>query len=153
MSPGDSQNLHSSNRNLVLTGFMGTGKTSVGRQVAQRLGRPFVDMDVEIEARTGKSIPRIFAEDGEATFRRIESSLCQELGAQVGLVIATGGGALVDPANRAAVAQHGILWPVTTKSIHEGRQTGTVFEYGQCFTSYVALLLPSQDPRRVSSSS
>jgi shikimate kinase/3-dehydroquinate synthase len=109
MSPGDSQNLHSNNRNLVLTGFMGTGKTSVGRQVAQELGRPFVDMDFEIEARTGKSIPRIFAEDGEPTFRRIESALCQELGARAGIVIATGGGALVDPANLAAMIQNGTI--------------------------------------------
>jgi 3-dehydroquinate synthase len=107
MSPGDSQNLHR-NRNLVITGFMGTGKTSVGHEVAQRLGRPFVDMDVEIEARTGKSIPLIFAQDGEAAFRRIEAGLCRELGAHDNLVIATGGGALVDPANRAAMIEHAV---------------------------------------------
>ncbi|MDY6876236.1 MAG: 3-dehydroquinate synthase [Chloroflexota bacterium] len=87
--------------NIVLTGFMGTGKTSVGRQVARRTGRAFVDMDTEIEARAGKSLPRIFAEDGEGMFRRMEAALCEELSAQQGLVIATGGGALVDPINRA----------------------------------------------------
>ena len=69
MNPGDSLDLHNMSapvqtRNLVLTGFMGTGKTRIGREVARRLGRPFVDMDAEIEAVSGKSIPRIFAENG-----------------------------------------------------------------------------------------
>jgi 3-dehydroquinate synthase len=80
---------------------MGTGKTTVGQEVARRLGRPFVDMDAEIETRAGKSIPQIFAEDGEAAFRQIETALCEELSARQGVVIATGGGALVNPANRA----------------------------------------------------
>jgi shikimate kinase/3-dehydroquinate synthase len=96
--------------NLTITGFMGTGKTSVGRAVAQRLGRSFVDMDGEIEARAGKPIPCIFAEDGEATFRRMEAALCEELGGRKskgGRVIATGGGALVDPSNRAAMMASG----------------------------------------------
>jgi len=95
--------------NIVVTGFMGTGKTAVGREVARWLGRPFVDMDAEIEARAGKSIPRIFAEDGEAAFRRMEAALCEELSAQNGLVIATGGGALVDPTNRALMMGSGTV--------------------------------------------
>lgn len=96
-------------RNLVLAGFMATGKTSVGRAVALRLGRPFVDMDEEIEARTGKTISRIFAEDGEAAFRTLETALCRELSARQGVVVATGGGALVDPANRACFAASSTL--------------------------------------------
>ena len=95
--------------NLVLTGFMGTGKTTVGQAAARRLGRPFVDMDDEIVARAGKSIPRIFAEDGEPAFRRIESAVCAELSARTGLVVATGGGALVNPANRAAMQRTGVV--------------------------------------------
>jgi shikimate kinase/3-dehydroquinate synthase len=95
--------------NVVVTGFMGTGKTTVGREVARRLGRPFVDMDTEIEARAGKSIPRLFAEDGEAAFRQMEAALCQELSVQQGLVIATGGGALVDPVNRAWMMESGTV--------------------------------------------
>ncbi len=102
MSTGDSNN-------LILTGFMGTGKTVVGQAVARRLGRPFVDMDAEIEARAGKPIPRIFAEEGEAAFRRTEVTLCHELARQRGLVIATGGGALVDPANRARMMARGVV--------------------------------------------
>lgn len=91
-------------RNLVLTGFMGTGKTTVGQAVAERLGRRFVDMDAVIEARAGKSISDIFAQEGEGTFRALEAGLCRELSEQRDLVIATGGGALVDPANRAVMA-------------------------------------------------
>jgi shikimate kinase/3-dehydroquinate synthase len=114
MSPGDSQDLHSGRgpvqaRNLVLTGFMATGKTRVGREVSRRLDRPFVDMDVVIEARAGKSIPRIFAEDGEPAFRCMESDLCQELSGESGLVIATGGGALIDAANRQAMMRQGMV--------------------------------------------
>jgi len=97
MSTGDSPN-------LVITGFMGTGKTRVAREVARRLGYPFVDMDAEIEARAGKPIPRLFAEDGEAAFRHMEAALCVELGSPSGRVIATGGGALVDPVSRAMVS-------------------------------------------------
>jgi shikimate kinase/3-dehydroquinate synthase len=94
---------------VVVTGFMGTGKTAVGREVARRLGRPFLDMDAEIEARAGRSIPRIFAEDGEAAFRKMEAALCKELSAQAGLVVATGGGTLVDPANRALMTGSGVI--------------------------------------------
>jgi len=95
--------------NLVLTGFMGTGKTTVGREAARRLGRTFVDMDDVIVARAGRPIPRIFAEDGEAEFRAIEAAVCAELSAQDGLVIATGGGALVNPANRITLQRSGVV--------------------------------------------
>jgi len=95
--------------NIVLTGFMGTGKTTVGRRVAARLGRPFVDMDAEIEARSGKSIPQIFAEDGEAAFRAWERQLCWELSAREGLVIATGGGALLEAASRTEMMRSGTV--------------------------------------------
>jgi 3-dehydroquinate synthase len=96
-------------RNLVLTGFMGAGKTTVGRGVAQRLKRPFVDMDAVIAERAGRSIPDIFGQLGEGAFRQMERALCEELAACQGLVIATGGGALVDPRNRDVLARSGIL--------------------------------------------
>ena len=97
MCPGDSDRLGT--QNLIVTGFMGTGKTAVGRSVARRLGRPFVDMDALIESREGMSVAEIFDQLGEAHFRRLESNLCQELAAQQDLVIATGGGALILDAN------------------------------------------------------
>lgn len=95
--------------NLILTGFMGTGKSTVGRLVAERLGRPFIDMDAVLEERAGQTIPAIFAAQGEAAFRRMERDLCQELAARQGLVIATGGGALVDATNRARLAATGLV--------------------------------------------
>ncbi|HEX6301015.1 MAG TPA: shikimate kinase [Acidimicrobiia bacterium] len=84
--------------NLVLTGFMGTGKTSVGREVAHRLGMEFIDTDEIIESRHGP-IDRIFTEHGEPTFRELERELAKELGQRKGLVIATGGGMMLDQAN------------------------------------------------------
>ncbi|NLF01730.1 MAG: 3-dehydroquinate synthase [Anaerolineales bacterium] len=95
-------------KNIILTGFMGTGKTTIGLELARQLRRLFLDMDTEIEARAGKSIERIFSEDGEAVFRGMETRLCQELSTQQGLVIATGGGTLVAPDNRALLLQNGI---------------------------------------------
>lgn len=87
-------------RNIVITGFMATGKTTVGRLVAHKLGRPFIDTDAVITQRAGKSIPEIFAQEGEAAFRQMERELTRELAGKRGLVIATGGGLLVDPVNR-----------------------------------------------------
>jgi shikimate kinase / 3-dehydroquinate synthase len=79
---------------------MGTGKTAVGRPVAERLGLRFVDTDVLIEERQGKTIPELFRVHGEAHFRGLERELCRELSGERGLVIATGGGMPVDPDNR-----------------------------------------------------
>jgi len=95
--------------NLVLTGFMGTGKTAVGRAVAARLGRPFVDMDEVIAQRAGMSIPAIFVRQGEPAFRAMEADLVRELAGQRGLVIATGGGALVDTTNRELLCRSGLV--------------------------------------------
>jgi len=97
MSNGD---LVMTNRNIIITGFMGTGKSTIGALVASRLNHIFVDMDDEIVRRVGKSIPEIFAHDGEAYFRRLESVLLAELVERVGLVISTGGGTLVTEKNR-----------------------------------------------------
>lgn len=95
--------------NLVLVGFMGTGKTSVGRRLACQLGRPFLDMDAEIEEREGRKISDIFATDGEPAFRAIESALACEFGARRGLVVSTGGGIVLNSANLDALGATGIL--------------------------------------------
>lgn len=85
--------------NIILVGFMGTGKTTIGRALADQLKCDFVDMDIELEARAGKPIPRIFAEDGERVFRRMERDLAVELSRRSNLVIAAGGGIVLDPDN------------------------------------------------------
>jgi len=113
--------------NIVLTGFMGTGKTTVGRVLASRLGRRFVDTDRIIEQRHGP-IPSIFAQEGEAAFRRIERALADELGAQSDLVIATGGGMLVDPDTAHALGGrvYCLAAPVTEILQRVGEETSTV---------------------------
>ena len=85
--------------NIVLTGFMGTGKSTVGRILAERLGRRFVDTDEVIEARHGP-IPALFADHGEDRFRELEREVAAELGQRRGLVVSTGGRTMLDPANQ-----------------------------------------------------
>jgi shikimate kinase len=96
-------------RNIVLTGFMATGKTTVGKQVARLVGRPFVDADEEIIRRAGMSIPQIFERDGEAGFRALERQVCIDLSSERKLVVATGGGMLVDPENRRRMLSTGFV--------------------------------------------
>lgn len=100
---------HPKNNNIFLVGLMGAGKTTIGRQLARKLGKRFVDSDHEIEARTGASIPWIFEIEGEASFRRREADVIRELTAQDDLVLATGGGAVLNPASRALLAERGTV--------------------------------------------
>jgi 3-dehydroquinate synthase len=95
--------------NLVLTGFMGTGKTTVGHALALKLGMEFVDTDELIEARHGP-IARIFAERSEAEFRAIERDVARELGDRTGLVIATGGRMILDPENFQSLSKNGRIF-------------------------------------------
>jgi shikimate kinase len=92
---------------LFLVGMMGAGKTTVGRRLARRLGWPFVDADKELEARLGVPVATIFELEGEAGFRRREAALIDELTRRPACVFATGGGAVLDPANRAALHERG----------------------------------------------
>jgi shikimate kinase len=96
--------------NIILTGFMGTGKTTVGRLLAGRLGYKFVDTDALIQARHGRPIPDIFRELGETSFRQMEAETARELAGQAGLVIATGGGFMLNPANLTALSRHGLIF-------------------------------------------
>ncbi len=95
--------------NIFLVGMPGSGKTTVGRQLARRLQRTFVDADHEIEARTGVRIPLIFDIEGEQGFRDREARVIAELASQNDLVIATGGGVVLRPENRAALKQGGTV--------------------------------------------
>jgi len=96
-------------KNIFLVGFMASGKTNVGRILSRLIGWEFVDADVELVNRTGRSIPEIFQEDGEDSFRDLERSLIKELASGSKRVIAMGGGAFVDPDNREQMLSHGLV--------------------------------------------
>jgi len=95
--------------NLALIGFMGTGKSCVGRLAAEALRFEFLDTDDEIKARTGKSISEIFQQDGEAAFRECERRIVEELAARTRTVVATGGGLPANEANLASLKTHALV--------------------------------------------
>ena len=111
VDPGDRSARQSSTppRIIVLTGFMGTGKSTVGQIVAERLGWPFVDTDAWIERDTGQPIPQIFAQHGEAAFRRMERNACARAAQLERHVVATGGGSLLGAETRAAFLACGLV--------------------------------------------
>lgn len=94
---------------VYLTGFMASGKSTVGPRVAARLGQPFLDLDRAITVRAGRSIPAIFAEEGEEAFRALETEALHETADTADHVVALGGGALLDDANRAFAKEHGMV--------------------------------------------
>jgi shikimate kinase len=111
--------------NLALIGFMGTGKSSVGRLVADHLHFEFLDTDHLIEIRAGKTINEIFAQNGEATFRELEANLVQELASRTQTVISTGGGLPINPANLSNLKQHALvvcLWSSPEKIFERVRE-------------------------------
>lgn len=97
-------------RNIVLIGMMGCGKSTVGALLARRFHLTLADTDALIETREGRSIPEIFAADGEAHFRALELALCRELSGQPGLVIACGGGLPLQDGAIAALKENGLVF-------------------------------------------
>jgi shikimate kinase len=95
--------------NLALVGFMGTGKTSVGRLAAEQLRFDYLDTDEIIQSRTGRSIAEIFKTDGEPAFRALEQQITAELATRRRTVIATGGGLPTNPANLASLKSHALV--------------------------------------------
>ncbi|MYC28652.1 MAG: shikimate kinase [Chloroflexi bacterium] len=96
--------------NIILVGFMASGKSLVGRILSERTGMPLVDADSVIVERAGKSIEQIFADDGEAAFRALERQVIAELCRDKGRIISAGGGAFVDPDNRRAMLEGGTVF-------------------------------------------
>jgi shikimate kinase len=96
-------------RNVFLVGMMGAGKTTAGRLMARRLKREFLDTDLEVERRCGVKVPVIFEIEGEAGFRQREAAVIAELTARENVVLATGGGAVLDEANRRHLAARGTV--------------------------------------------
>lgn len=109
--------------NVVLTGFMGTGKTTVGRLLAERLGYRFVDTDAVIESRHGP-ISDIFATHGEEHFRQLERVIAKELAVQSDLVVATGGRLMLDAVNAAALGSNGRVFCLTASADEVLRRVG-----------------------------
>jgi shikimate kinase len=100
-------------RNVVLCGFMATGKSSVGKQLAALLGYEFLDMDAIIEAETGMPIPEIFSSQGEPAFRALECQVVEQVAQRNKCVIATGGGTIVNPKNLENLKRSGIVIALT----------------------------------------
>ncbi len=96
-------------RNIVLCGFMATGKTSVGKRLAALLGRDFVDLDSLIETGAGMSIPQIFASLGEPVFRAMEARMVRRVARRAGCVVAAGGGTIVDEKNLRELKRRGVI--------------------------------------------
>ena len=107
--------------NVILIGFAATGKTSVGRRLAERLGREFIDTDQRVEEMAGKSIPEILAEDGSEAFEELERQALEEACARHGVVIAAGGGAIMLDENRDLMAEagHVICLEAKPRTIYE----------------------------------
>lgn len=95
--------------NIILVGMMGSGKTTVGKLLANLVGKTFIDVDHEIQKRTGVGIPVIFEIEGEAGFRKRESEILRDIVKQQNIVLATGGGAILHPDNRALLRQYGTV--------------------------------------------
>ena len=96
--------------NIILVGFMASGKSHVGRILSERTGMPLVDADTVIVERAGKSIEQIFADDGEVAFRTLERQVIAELCQGAGRIISAGGGAFVDPDNRRTMLEFGTVF-------------------------------------------
>ena len=108
-------------RNIILVGFMASGKSVVGEALSRLTGRPLVDADDEIVSRAGKPIHQIFQGSGEAAFRYLERSVIRDLCSGPGRIIATGGGAFVDPDIRERMLADGLVF--LTHVPHLGRAT------------------------------
>lgn len=114
-------------QSIFLIGMMGAGKTTVGKLLAQALGWRFIDTDRELEARSGVPVATIFELEGEAGFRKRESALIDELTRLPRIVLATGGGAVIVPANRAALRERGLVihLRVSAEEVHRRTRRDT----------------------------
>lgn len=110
-------------KNIYLIGMMGCGKSTCAAALGERLGRPVLDTDAEIEKRAGKTVRRIFAEDGEGHFRAMETDLCRELSRREDLIVATGGGLPLKEENQRLLREGGLV-------VFLHRDPGEIFDTG-----------------------
>jgi shikimate kinase len=136
--------------NIFLIGPMGSGKTAVGKHLARLLALPFYDSDHEVEARTGADIPLIFEREGEDGFRRREREMIAELTGLTGIVLATGGGAVLDADNRRRLAERGwviyLETSVTQQVERAGRTRHRPMLHGRDPEERLTELLQVRDP-------
>lgn len=143
-------------QNIVLIGMPGCGKTTLGKALADRLGRPFYDADAVLEQRTGRSIPEIFRCDGEAAFRALETQTLAELGKGSGAVIATGGGCVTRPENAPLLRQNGrVVWvkrpldrlPVSGRPISQRMSAAAIYaQRRDCYAAFAAYTVENDGP-------
>jgi shikimate kinase len=107
---------HFDMKNIILTGFMGTGKSSIGKMLAVRLGYRYVDLDVLIVEQAGEPINEIFAREGEPHFRSLETRMLANLAGEKGLVLSTGGGAVIAEENRRLLHDLGVIVNLTASA-------------------------------------
>jgi shikimate dehydrogenase len=141
------QKIKKSKENIVLTGMPASGKSTVGKLLAGSLNRPFIDTDVEIETKAGMPISRIFAEQGEGTFRQLETAVIKETAAKNGVIIATGGGAILRQENVDALKSNGkliflnrpleLLIPTDDRPL-AGTKEAIEQRFSERFTTYLA---------------
>ena len=121
--------------NIVLTGFMGTGKSTIGKLLAEELKKDFIDTDLFIERRYGKSIPQIFEEEGEERFRELEANVIKEIAKRKNAVISCGGGVVLNPVNVERLRKKGRIVLLTAsledimKRISEDRKRPLLRKY------------------------
>ena len=128
--------------NIILVGFMASGKSHVGRVLSERTGMPLVDADAVIVERAGKSIEQIFADDGEEAFRSVEREVIADLCQGTGQIVSAGGGAFIDPDNRRAMLAGGTVFCLQARPETIYQRLGADDESGQA----VRPLLAGHDP-------
>ena len=131
-------------KNIVLVGFMGSGKTSVGKRLSAVLGRGFTDMDDYIEKKENLTVTEIFAQKGEPYFRALERELCAEFAAGGGRIIATGGGVVKDAENVAALKRGGIIFYL--KSTPEQIADNLKYDNTRPFLNWLLKWMPRPTP-------
>lgn len=137
-------------KNIVLTGFMGTGKSAVGKEISRRLSMRFIDIDHEIEKAEAMPIKDLFAQKGETYFREIEAEMIRKFSAERRIIIATGGGAVLREENLAALRENGMIFCLTARpeTIHDrtGRNDDRPLLKGDDRMRKIIELLSSRSP-------
>ena len=137
-------------RNIILCGFMATGKSSVGKRLAANLHYRFLDMDSLIEEETGMTIPQIFSSQGEPAFRALESRMVERIAGWSGYVVATGGGSIVNPQNLETLKRCGVVISLTadirTILLRSGKGDTRPLLQGENKSERIRQLLKQREP-------